>query len=153
MSFLDLCRHIPHGGTLQIYCSTIRAPYTSAIYLITNSPLYSYTIDGVFRRLITRPEVIQLLQELQQSDHVLGSQTPLLARSNVFFYSFYLSRRAGFSVLSTTFPEEEISDHLAHSLLIRALTGTAIFSYSKPFCYRDEHAKLEKNIIIILEPL
>ena len=40
VGFLDLCQYVPHGGSLQTYRSTIRTPYTSAIYLITSGPLY-----------------------------------------------------------------------------------------------------------------
>ena len=43
---------------------------------------------------------------------------PLLVRS-VFFYFFFLSRGTCFLVFFPPFPEEEISDYIAHGPFIR----------------------------------
>ena len=46
---------------------------------------------------------------------------PLLVRS-VFFYFFFVSGDAFFGVFPPPFPEEEISDYIAHGPFIRVFT-------------------------------
>ena len=46
---------------------------------------------------------------------------PLLVRS-VFFYFFFVSGDAFFGAFSPPFPEEEISDYIAHGPFIRVFT-------------------------------
>ena len=49
---------------------------------------------------------------------------PLLVRS-VFFYFFFVSGGGHFfGLFSPPFPEEEISDYIAHVPIIRVFTGT-----------------------------